>query len=51
MILQNHKWLPVCIFQSQNCLFRVYEAGYWKNFQNYIFKGASYNFDFDFFIN
>jgi hypothetical protein len=34
-------------YQNRRC--RVFEAGYWKDFQN--FKGASYNFEFDFFIN
>jgi hypothetical protein len=35
MILQNHKRLPVIItYQWQNHRFRVFEAGYWKDFQN-----------------
>jgi hypothetical protein len=34
MILQNHRRLPVCIFQRQNRGFMVFEAGYWKDFKN-----------------
>jgi hypothetical protein len=32
MILQNHRRLPVSIFSVK--IPRVFEAGYWKDFQN-----------------
>jgi hypothetical protein len=35
MILQNHRQLPVSIFQCKNCRFGAFEAGYWKDFENY----------------
>jgi hypothetical protein len=39
MILHNHRRLPVSIF---NLRFRVFEAGYWKNFKNQsTFKGEA----------
>jgi hypothetical protein len=53
LILQNYWRLSVSIFQSQNRRFRVFEAGYWKDFQNYevISKEQDKNFILDFFIN
>jgi hypothetical protein len=36
VILQNHRRLPESIFsvKNQEHRFRVFEAGYWKDFQN-----------------
>jgi hypothetical protein len=34
MIFQQHKRLPVSICQRQTRRFRVFAAGYWKDFQN-----------------
>ncbi len=34
IILQNHWKLPVRIFHYENHRFRVFEEGYWKDFQN-----------------
>jgi hypothetical protein len=48
MILQNHRRLPVRNFSIKITALGS-ESGYWKDFKK--FKGASYNFDFDFFIN
>jgi hypothetical protein len=33
MILQDHRRLPVSIFSGQNRRFRVFEWGFWKDFQ------------------
>jgi hypothetical protein len=34
MILQNHRRLPVSIFSAKIAAFGVFEAGFWKDFQN-----------------
>jgi hypothetical protein len=33
IILQNHRWPPVTV-SIQNRRFKVFEAGYWKDYQN-----------------
>ncbi len=43
MILENHRRLPVCIFSDKIATI--------KSFLVSNFKGASYNFEFDYFIN
>ncbi len=51
MILQNHKRLPVCIFSNKMPLWGLWR-GCLTGFSEWVsnFKGASYNFEFDFFI-
>jgi hypothetical protein len=48
--ITSRKQVALKHFQCRNRCFRVFEAGYWQDFQGY-YKGASLNFEFDFFRN